>query len=199
MMEKPFSQACENNKHPILRVLSRAFSQTQRVLEIGSGTGQHGVFFAQGLPHLNWHCSDQVGYHGGINRWIADAGLNNILPPTCFKVGEDEFPGITENLTFDGVFSANTAHIMQKHEVVQLMSLIDKHLPKEGVFCQYGPFTRDGEFSSQSNVNFHHDLLRRGCGGYRDVNELTQWAPSLTLVTVHSMPANNLLLEWRKN
>jgi hypothetical protein len=197
-MEKPFSQACENNKHPILRVLSSAFSQTQRVLEIGSGTGQHGVFFAQALSHLKWYCSDQPTYHAGINSWIADAQLDNIVSPTCFKVGEDEFPGLSQNLKFDGVFTANTAHIMQKQEVVQLMALVDKHLAEYGVFCQYGPFTLDGEFSSHSNMAFHQELLRRGCGGYRDVNELTQWAPSLTLVTIHTMPANNLLLEWRK-
>lgn len=197
-MEKPFSQACENNKRPILGVLRHAFSQTQRVLEIGSGTGQHGVFFAQGLPHVQWHCSDQLDYHSGINSWIQEADLTNIVPPTAFKVGEDEYPGVKEDRVFDGVFTANTAHIMQKHEVILLMELVEKHLPKDGVFCQYGPFTMEGEFSSQSNLEFHHNLLARGYGGYRDLAELQQWAPALRLKKCHSMPANNLLLEWVK-
>ena len=63
MIDKPFSQACENNKVPILDVLQKAFSQVNRVLEVGSGSGQHAVYFAQHLPHINWHCSDQEEYH----------------------------------------------------------------------------------------------------------------------------------------
>ena len=65
-MTKPFSQACENNKLPILNVLKVAFSRSQQVLEVGSGTGQHAVFMAQNLPHLSWQPSDQSIYLEGI-------------------------------------------------------------------------------------------------------------------------------------
>ena len=66
-MNQPYSQACENNKQPILAILSQAFASSQVVLEIGSGTGQHAVFFASQLPHLQWYTSDQPHYHEGIN------------------------------------------------------------------------------------------------------------------------------------
>jgi len=193
-VEKPFSQACENNKRPILQQLERAFASRKHILEIGSGTGQHAVFFAEHLPHLMWQTSDQVQYHGGIHAWLSDTNLANIGAPIEFKVGNDSFPAINA----DGVFSANTAHIMQKEEAKLLMHLVSQHLPKGGVFCQYGPFTQKGQFNSQSNRDFHFSLLERGYGGYRDIDELIVWAPLLSLKRIVDMPANNYLLVWEK-
>lgn len=194
LMEKPFSQACENNKRPILAILERAFADTQQVLEIGSGSGQHASYFAAHLPHLVWHTSDQYQYHDGINAWVSESSLPNLVSPIEFKVGADPFP----LLPFDGVFSANTAHIMQKHEVKLLMELVTQKLPVGGTFCQYGPFTQTGVFSSQSNAEFHQSLLERGYGGYRDIDELNAWAQQLTLKEMITMPANNLMLVWTK-
>lgn len=193
-MTKPFSQACENNRQPILDVLNQHFAQCSRVLEVGSGTGQHAVFMSQHLPHLVWQTSDQSDYHQGIHAWISEEGGSNVLPPLQLKIGtEFDLPAL-----YDGVFSANTAHIMQKAEVEALMAFVTDTLPTGGVFCQYGPFTENGEFSSQSNRDFHHSLLERGCGGYRDINELLDWATHLELVEKITMPANNLMLVWRK-
>jgi len=192
---KPFSQACENNKRPILAVLTRAFSACREVLEIGSGTGQHAAFFAEHLPHLCWNCSDQPDYHNGINMWLDEAALPNLVPPVALTIGKDSLPDIA----VQGVFSANTAHIMQRQEAELLMKSVSEYLPSKGVFCQYGPFTIEGEFSSQSNKAFHESLIQRGYGGYRDINELTEWGEGLVLREIHEMPANNLLLEWHKN
>jgi cyclopropane fatty-acyl-phospholipid synthase-like methyltransferase len=194
VMEKPFSQACENNKRPILDILKRAFAHTQQVLEIGSGTGQHASYLAAHLPHLTWHTSDQCEYHDGINAWISESSLSNLIQPVEFKVGVDPFPA----LPFDGIFSANTAHIMQKHEAKLLMELVSQKLPKGGTFCQYGPFTQSGIYSSQSNAEFHQSLVERGYGGYRDIDELEAWAKRLTLKEMITMPANNLMLVWTK-
>ena len=69
---KPFSDACEENKVPILNVITQYFSAASNILEIGSGTGQHAVFFAEQLPQLYWHASDQSIYHAGIKEWLAD-------------------------------------------------------------------------------------------------------------------------------
>ena len=63
---KPFSQACANNRGPIIDILRRAFATTARVLEIGSGTGQHAVYFAPRLPHLLWQPSDREENLAGI-------------------------------------------------------------------------------------------------------------------------------------
>lgn len=193
-IEKPFSQACENNKRAILSVLERTFANCQQVLEIGSGTGQHAVFLAEHLPHLIWHTSDQLHYHEGIAAWLSDSNAGNIKPPIAFTVGQDEFP----NLDVDGVFTANTAHIMQKEEAKLLMESVASHLPKGGIFCQYGPFTHSGKFTSESNQAFHTSLLARGYGGYRDINELTAWAGELSLQDIIDMPANNHMLIWKK-
>ena len=166
--EKPFSQACENNKRAILSVLERAFANCHQVLEIGSGTGQHAVFLAEYLPHLIWHTSDQPHYHAGITAWLTDSNVRNVKPPIAFTVGQDAFPDID----IDGIFTANTAHIMQKEEAKLLMESVALHLPKGGIFCQYGPFTHSGKFTSESNQTFHFSLLERGYGGYRDIDEL---------------------------
>lgn len=194
-VEKPFSQACENNKRPILSVLSRVFENAKHLLEIGSGTGQHAVFFADNLSHANWYTSDQQHYHAGINAWLLDYPKSNLHSPIEFKVGEHAFPA----LPIDGIFTANTAHIMQKGEVKTLMQLVSNHLPEGASFCQYGPFTQQGKFNSQSNHDFHHSLLERGFGGYRDIDELVAWASGLELQDMVAMPANNLMLVWRKS
>jgi cyclopropane fatty-acyl-phospholipid synthase-like methyltransferase len=204
--EKPFSQACENNKQAILNVLQKEFARVEHVLEVGSGTGQHAVHFAANLPHLIWHCSDVEDYHVGINQWIDEFPNKNIRRPFALKLARDEWhafsPTVLRNndsAVFDGIFTANTAHIMLEHEIKALMQSVDEHLPKSGVFCQYGPFKVNGKFTSQSNEDFHHKLLATGRGGYRDIEELSEWAKGLNLRNVIEMPANNLMLIWCKH
>ena len=190
----PFSQACENNKAPILEQLMKWFEGRSYVLEIGSGTGQHAVHFAKYLTWLKWQTSDQPHYHPGIAQWIDAYPSENVLMPIALTIGINEWP----NSKIDAVFSANTAHIMQRQDVKRMMAMIEGALPQGGVFCQYGPFTQSGQFSSESNQQFHLHLLSEGCGGYRDIEELIEWSPSLTLREKIEMPANNLLLVWEK-
>ena len=78
---KQFSEACEENKDPILAVLRREFADCRTILEIGSGTGQHAVYFSRHLPHLTWQPSDLEAQHASIDAWRAEAGLPNLLPP----------------------------------------------------------------------------------------------------------------------
>lgn len=192
-MQKRYSPSCDNNKIPILQQLDTHFAAVKRVLEIGSGTGQHAAYFAASLPHLTWHCSDVAENHDSINAWINDAQATNIIPPIPFFIGEDAWP-----VSVDGVFSANTAHIMHKQETQLMMELIGDNLPIGGVFCQYGPFNIDGQFTSDSNKSFHQHLLSQGCGGICDIADLIAWAPSLQLQEQIEMPANNFLLVWKR-
>ena len=193
-MDKPFSQACENNKQPILSVLKRYFNDCHSVLEIGSGTGQHAVFFAKNLPHLQWYCSDAPANHAGIKAWIKDQPSPNLHKPFNLVIGQDKWP----DFSYDGIFSANTAHIMQKYEVKLMMELVSNALPQGGVFCQYGPFNQDGQYSSQSNADFDLHLKSSGYGGIKDIEDLQYWARGLQLIEQVTMPANNLTLVWRK-
>ena len=69
-MTKPFSQACENNKQPILDKLLPLLTDKASLLEVGSGTGQHAIHFANALPHITWQTSDLLINHDGINQWL---------------------------------------------------------------------------------------------------------------------------------
>jgi len=110
----PFSQACENNRAPILAVLQAAFADRRHVLEIGSGTGQHSVYFAPRLPHLVWQTSDLPENHAGIAAWHAAHPAPNLRPPLCFDLQAGAWPPgeIGEASAYDAVFSSNTAHIV---------------------------------------------------------------------------------------
>ena len=208
-MQKPFSQACENNKIVIAEQLRIHFGDASHILEIGSGTGQHAVYCAEKLPHLIWQTSDQPQYHAGIAMWLEQYEGNNLRSPLALTIlaeaanpASDELQTQSDKLTkfnFDGVFTANTAHIMQPGEVRTMMRLVSQLLPPRGVFCQYGPFTVDGAFTSESNRAFHQSLLAQGCGGYQDIAQLQKWATNMKLTQVVDMPANNLLLVWQRN
>ncbi|MBU3003279.1 DUF938 domain-containing protein [Paraglaciecola arctica] len=192
--EKPFSQACENNKQPIFDVLGRVLTNRKKLLEIGSGTGQHAAYFAPRLSHLIWQTSDMPINHDAITSWLEDVPVSNLLPPISFTVGINNWPlG-----DFDAVYTANTTHIMQPSESKLMMQLVADGLPKGGVFCQYGPFNFQGRYTSESNAAFDQHLKEQGCGGIRDVDELVEWANSMNLIEKISMPANNFMLIWQK-
>jgi len=191
---KPFSEACERNQQPILEVLKIEFATLRHVLEIGSGTGQHAIFFGRHLPHLVWQTSDLAEHHPGIQAWIQDAGLANVRQPLLLNVNQS-WPDVV----FDGVFSANTAHIMGWKSVVAMFSAIGKRLPAHGRFVLYGPFNENGRYTSDSNANFDRWLKARDPqSGLRDVADLTALAQThgLRLRSRHSMPANNQILVW---
>jgi SAM-dependent methyltransferase len=193
-VQKRYSQSCENNKLPILGYLKQHLSDKHKVLEIGSGTGQHVAFFANHLAHLIWQPTDVVENHASILAWVNETECRNVLAPRCFFIGQDEWH--FDNI--DVVYSANTAHIMQQEEVWSMMQIIAAKLPHNGVFCQYGPFKIDGEFTSPSNRDFDLRLREGGYGGIRDIAELTAWADGMQLLNNYFMPANNQLLIWKK-
>jgi cyclopropane fatty-acyl-phospholipid synthase-like methyltransferase len=193
---KPFAESFEENKQPILEILRKEFAQTEKVLEIGSGTGQHAVFFAQALHHLVWQTSDVAENHPGILAWLEDDGPNNALPPLELDVRHSAWPA----QKYDGIFSANTVHIMGWPEVELMFAGIGQVLLPEGRFCLYGPFNYHGEFTSPSNANFDVWLKNRNpASGIRDVDELNSLAEKagLSLVADYEMPVNNRILVWR--
>lgn len=194
---KPFAESCEDNKHPILDVLRIEFASVTRVLEIGSGTGQHAVFFAEQLPHLLWQTSDVAEYHPGINAWLDEAQLENVRPPLALDVRRDAWP----RAAFDGVFSANTTHIMGWPEVAAMFAGIGSVLEQNGRFCLYGPFNYGGKFTSESNARFDQWLKARdpksGVRNFEDLDRLAK-AAGMRLLQDYAMPANNHTLVWIK-
>jgi cyclopropane fatty-acyl-phospholipid synthase-like methyltransferase len=193
---KPFAESCAENQQSILEVLQKEFTDIQQVLEIGSGTGQHAIFFARALPHLIWQTSDVAELHPGINAWLIDEGLDNTRAPLNLNVESKNWP----EREFDGLFSANTVHIMSWPEVEKMFAGIGRVLLPGGLFCLYGPFNYDGQFTSESNARFdvwlkNHDPK----SGVRDVSDLGKLAEKagLKLTKDYEMPANNRILVWQ--
>ncbi|MBX2849301.1 MAG: DUF938 domain-containing protein [Acidiferrobacterales bacterium] len=202
----PFSQACERNKDPILEVIQPHLKQAKSVLEIGSGTGQHALYFAQNLVHLNWQTSDQEMYLAGINAQINNAkdhdrGLSNLLSPFELDVTQKHWlPKSLQNQKYDAIYSANTLHIMAWPQVEALFEGLYQ-VTKEGTYLiVYGPFKYQGKFTSESNGVFDQDLRSRGVGSaIRDIEAADKLANSagFKLVEDVAMPANNQCLIWQ--
>lgn len=193
----PYSEACERNRGPILAVLARAFAGASRVLEIGSGTGQHAAAFAPALPHLAWQASDVPEHLPGIRAWRESHPAPNLPEPLALDVNVDPWPASA----YDAVFSANTAHIMGWAEVERMFARVDAALGAHGRFCLYGPFKYGGAHTAESNARFDASLRARDARmGLRDFEAVDALARrhGLMLVEDHAMPANNRLLEWAR-
>ncbi len=194
---KQYSEACDQNRDPILTVLKDELAGCHKVLEIGSGTGQHAVYFGKRLPHLSWQTSDVDSSHASINAWLDDAQLPNVGQPLSLDVSEQHWP----DDEYDGVFSANTTHIMSCSQVITMFAGIGKLLKQGGVFCLYGPFNYNGEFTSESNERFDNWLkMRDPLSGVRNFENLEQLARSGDMLfrQDYEMPVNNRLLVWKK-
>jgi cyclopropane fatty-acyl-phospholipid synthase-like methyltransferase len=194
---KPCSASCDENREPILAVIQPLLAEYSSVLEVGSGTGQHAVYFAARLPHLVWHTSDRIEYHAGITMWLQEANLENTRGPLELDVSKSEWP----RQEFDAVFSANTVHIMHWPEVEALFSGAASVLPKAGRLLLYGPFNYGNRYTSDSNARFDQWLKSRDpASGIRNFEDLDRLANQAGMVLINDveMPANNRILYWEK-
>lgn len=196
-MDKPHAPACERNRDPILAVLQPRLATARRVLEIGSGTGQHAVHFAAAMPWLQWQCSDRAENLPGIAMWLDDAALANTPAALELDVATGPWP----TATFDAVFSANTLHIMGWPEVQAFFAGVARVLADGGLLLVYGPFNYGGEYTSDSNRAFDAWLLARDPrSAIRDAEAVDAVAAAVGLVLEEdlAMPANNRCRVWRK-
>lgn len=159
----------------------------KKVLEIGSGTGQHAAYFAPGLPHLAWQASDVAANLPGIREWGA----------TPIELDVD---GVWPAIDADAVFSANTCHIMSWPQVERMFEAIGRIRGVKTV-CLYGPFNYGGKPTSESNARF--DAMLRGrdpASGLRDIEKMIELGnqAGLRLVEDNPMPANNRLLVFAR-
>ncbi|MCG7980563.1 MAG: class I SAM-dependent methyltransferase [Candidatus Thiodiazotropha endolucinida] len=194
---KPYSEACDENKGPILEVLLRLYRDVQTVLEIGSGTGQHAVHFATAMPHLTWQTSDMEENHPGIRAWLREAALPNVRNPIGLDVNRAWPAG-----EYDAIFSANTTHIMSWPEVELMFQGVGQVLKRGGCFALYGPFNYQGGYTSESNQRFDQWLKSRDpLSGIRDFEMLDELAASNHLIFSEDveMPVNNRILVWYRD
>lgn len=194
----PFSQACENNREPIFERLQPLLATCTKLLEIGSGTGQHGAYFAPFLPQLQWQYSDLEENHPSIEAWRQAAGCDNLLAPIVLDAAK---PWPLEQAV-DVIYSANTLHIMSWAHVQALFAQMPQNLSADGMCCIYGPFNYQGRYISDSNANFDQWLKQRDpVSGIRDFEAVCTLAEQagLALQDDHAMPANNRLLIFRRH
>lgn len=197
-MEKPYSAACEKNSGPILEVLRETIlTSDRRLLEIGSGTGQHAVYLAPHFPQLEWHPSDLQVNIPGMTMWFQEARIQNIQRPVRLDVSKDDFPKVK----FDVVYTANTLHIMHWKDCKSFMKLLGNRLREGSRAVFYGPFKYDGEFTSPSNADFDQMLKTRdplsGIRAFEDVNA-NMVKNGFELVSDTDMPANNRTLVFQR-
>lgn len=192
----PFSQACENNRQPILEVLQQHLKRPGHLLEIGSGTGQHAAWLPARLPHIHWQPSDRSGQLPGIRAWLAQSEAGNVSSPIELDVAAD-WP----EKRFDYLFTANTFHIMSAALVARCIEQTARQLTSSGLMLVYGPFSYNGEHTAESNARFDAMLRQRDpLSGIRDYHWIREEAGrhGLSPLADHAMPANNRMLVFTR-
>ena len=192
-----FSEACERNKGPILGILRTAFAECADVLEVGSGTGQHALYFAEQLPHLFWQPSDTGDYLSGLRARVEHSELANLKAAVELDVRMPSWP--VDQVS--GIFTANSLHFMAESCAQELFRGVGEVLEAGGILFVYGPYRYQAEFTSESNARFDQWLKQtdpvRGVRDFEWVNELAI-EQGLDLQSDTVMPANNQALVWRR-
>ncbi|WP_321868866.1 DUF938 domain-containing protein [Burkholderia ubonensis] len=190
--------AAERNRGPILDVLRRVLPARGDVLEIASGTGQHVVHFAAGLPALRWHPSDpDAQARRSIAAWIAQAGLSNVDAPRAFDVRDAAWPFAA----LDAIVCINMIHIAPWACAEALFAGASRVLRPGGVLVLYGPYRREGRHTAPSNAAFDAQLRSRDPSwGVRDLETVVALGldRGLDCIEVVEMPANNLSVVFRR-
>ncbi len=138
-----------------------------------------------------------LAHHPGIQAWLAEAALPNVLPPLELDVNQTHW----HSGRYDAVFSANTLHIMGWPEVIRFFEGVGAVLAPGGVLVVYGPFNYNGQFTSSSNARFDAWLKARDpASGVRDFEAVDALARAQGLVLQQdiAMPANNRSLVWQR-
>ena len=193
------SPAAERNKQPILDVLQRQLPKTGTVLEIASGTGQHVVHFAAGLPNLTFQPSDpDPAAVAAISFLRHQSGLSNIRAPLLLDVCAQPW---ALPAPIAAIVNCNMVHISPFAASQALFAEAGHRLPEQGVMVMYGPFRHHGEFTAESNQAFDESLKSRNpAWGIRDVDEMAALANDnhLHLAETIEMPANNHCLVFHR-
>lgn len=193
--------ATNRNREVILAVLREVLRDRDRVLEIGSGSGQHAAYFARHWPTLHWQPSEvETTTFASIEAWSKDLG--NVASPRVIDVMQPLDRWSLDQLAFDAVFSANVIHIAPWEVCLGLLAGAGQLLELDRPLVLYGPFMRAGRHTAASNEAFDRSLQSRDPSwGVRDLDVVTEEAArhGLELERVVEMPANNLTVVFRRS
>ena len=198
--ERLIFPATQRNRIPIGDVLAEQLQAKGLVLEIASGSGEHGVSFQKRFPELTWQCSDPDPEHcRSIDSWIRHEQLTLKMPAALqLDVRDTNWPKqLTEPA--QAVVAINLLHISAWNCATALFTQSAALLPSGGTLCVYGPFSVDGHHISDSNRSFDASLRERNPDwGVRDQTTVLNQAceAGLTLQNITLMPANNRMITW---
>ena len=196
-MSKRYSKACERNREPIGEVLSDILPDEGKVLEIGSGTGQHAVAFANRFPDLTWQPTDRPGFLDSVRAWRDDADLDNLLLPQPFDLFDDT-PPVDDA---DAVIAINVIHIAPAAAVDRLFAHAADVLADGDPVVLYGPYRYRDRPLEASNQRFDRHLQHRnpesGLRTFEDVDE-TAVDHGFEHIETRRLPANNDIHWWRR-
>jgi SAM-dependent methyltransferase len=196
-MTQSFSPAADRNKYPIYRVLTALLPPRARVLEVGSGTGQHAAFFTRQRPDLEWWATDQDHRVDDLKAVARSSGMPPPFRVQALDVGRNQWP----EARFDMLYSANTLHIMPWSHTACLIEGAVRVLVPGGLLACYGPFKEHGRHNADSNARFDRDLRARDPEmGIRDLADIRQLGErsALPVRAEISLPANNRLIVFEK-
>ena len=193
------------NRDAIADVLSDYIPDKGVMLEIASGSGEHGVFFQNCFPSIIWQTSDpEVVHRNSIISWIDHQGLSSKMPePLDIDVEKRPWP-ITHQLRslIKGIVCINMIHISPWSCTKSLFEESKNNLHKNHFLMLYGPFFRKDKQTSESNLNFHQSLkLQNSMWGLRQlerVNEIANFN-GFEQEKIIEMPSNNLSVIYRLN
>jgi hypothetical protein len=206
MTQPDHSPAAERNKQPIFDVLKTLLPAQGDALEIASGTGQHVTWFALHLPQWTWQPTEvHPGALYNIEVRLADAGLENMHEALQLDVRNEpwfaDMPEPTRAKRFGLILCINMIHIAPWNSCLALMRGTARYLTDDGVLVTYGPYFERDLVPEQSNMEFDRSLRAHdpswGIRQREDVEHAAALA-GLRLAARHEMPANNLLLVWRR-
>jgi hypothetical protein len=205
---RQFAPAVQRNREPILALLQQVLPGQgvgQRVvLEVASGTGEHGAFFASQLPHHLWLPSDTAPEAlASIHAWQAYQHIPNFLPPLTLEVSQPDWPQVVQSelakrslaeVPLTAIVNINMIHISPWSVAMGLMAGAEALLPPSGILYLYGPYQRNGQHTAPSNEAFDALLRERNpAWGVRSLEAVVELAAQhrLHLRDMLSMPANN--------
>ena len=204
MDHRLFFPATQRNKKHIGDVLSKIPLSKGIVLEIGSGSGEHGVEFQKRFPEIIWQTSDPESAHiKSITSWIDHEKLN-IKMPKPLKIDVTKTPWEIPSdflCSIQGIISINMIHIAPWECTESLFKESGRLLNYGKFLMLYGPFKIDNKHTSVSNDLFDKSLkIENKYWGIRNLEEVSQEAKINGFRQTHliQMPANNLSLIFRK-
>lgn len=186
------------NRQPILQVLQRILPPQGDILEIASGSGEHGVFFAPHFAPRRWIPSDlELAHRQSIKAWKTFTQTPNLELPLALDMTAEQWwhPLAHHHYNPTAICCINLIHIAPWAACVGLFRGAAQLLKPGNVLYLYGPYRRQGVVTAPSNEGFDQSLkARNGQWGLRQLETVAALAQEhgFSLGEVVEMPANNL-------